>query len=77
MSHKKKKKKKKHDDTIKSTITPKHKISNLLPIYTPPFCDELPKSNHSSSKGGGLGDWRRLFKSALKDRSSSNMSTKS
>ena len=39
---------------------------NLLCIFTPPFCDELPKGNHSSSKGGGGSDRLKLAKSALK-----------
>ena len=34
---------------------------------TPPFCDELPKSNQdSSSKGGGGGDSLMLAKSTRK-----------
>ena len=39
--------------------------------------DKLSKGNHSSSKGGGGGDRLRHAKSALKDRSSLSMSTKS
>ena len=73
----------KHLDTIYNSKTKKKKkkISpyqqNLHPYVLPPFCDELPEDNHSSSKGGGGGDRLKLANFARNAYSSVSTSTKS
>ena len=47
-------------------------------MYTPPFCDGMPKGNHKpSSKGGGDEELRNRAKSARNPLISSRMPPKS
>ena len=73
----------KHLDIIYSSKAPKQKNKKSPPInkifihmYSP-FFDELPKGNHSSSKGGGGGNRLKLSNFTRNAYSSVSTSTKS